>query len=213
MKSPPAKLFFSFVTGSIPIYSGYCPGLVPNSPSSYSSSLSFSPCPQITRCIPPPLKYVLLLWNMYCRSEIYISTLKYVLLHQNIYFHSVIYYPDGMHAFANYHYAVQYGHRPTNGSITASYRPHVLLPSSYRVLTMCHRLYPPGEKFWACSKTFAGSHRPLTGHQRVHRSLNAPPCALAVCPHRVPSPCSTVSTKFTTRWHTVGLSRRHVTAT
>ena len=39
------------------------PGLVPNSPSSYSSSLSFSPCPHrvLTVCIPPPLKYVMLL--------------------------------------------------------------------------------------------------------------------------------------------------------
>ena len=38
-------------------------GLVPNSPSSYSSSLSFSPCPHrvLTVCIPPPLKYVMLL--------------------------------------------------------------------------------------------------------------------------------------------------------
>ena len=41
----PAELFlFSFVTGPIPIYTGSMPGLVPNYPSSYSSSLSFSPC-------------------------------------------------------------------------------------------------------------------------------------------------------------------------
>ena len=48
---------------------------------------------------------------------------------------------------ANDHYTVQYGHRHTNGSITASYRPHILLPSSYRVITVCHRLYPPDERF------------------------------------------------------------------
>ena len=52
-----------------------------------------------------------------------------------------------MHTLANHHYTVQYGHRPTNGSITALYRAHVLLPSSYRVLTVCHRFYTPGEKF------------------------------------------------------------------
>ena len=77
---------------------------------------------------------------MYYRSEI-------LLLHQNIYCHSEICYPDGMHTFANHHYTVKYRHRPTNGSITASYRPPVLLPCSYRVITVCHRLYPAGEKF------------------------------------------------------------------
>ena len=61
---------------------------------------------------------------MFCRPEI-------LLLHQNIYCHSEICYPDGMHTFANHHYTVKYGHRPTNGSITASYRP----TSSYRAHT------------------------------------------------------------------------------
>ena len=152
------------------------------------------------------LKYLLLLWNIFCSSEICTAALKYVLMHQNIYCHSEICYPDGMHTLAKHHYTVQYGHRPTNGSITASYRPHVLLPSSYRVLTVCHGLYPPGEKFWVCPKLSpgpAGSRRPLTGHQRVHRSLNAPPCALTVFhrPHEI--------------YHTVAhgrLSRCHVTA-
>ena len=141
---------------------------------------------------------------MYFCSEICTAALKYVLLHQNIYCHSEICYPDGMHTLANHHHTVHYGHRPTNGSITASYRPHVLLPSSYRVLTVCHRMYPPGEKFLSMSKTFAGSRRPLTSHQHVHRSLNAPPCALTVFhrPHKI--------------YHTVehgSLSRCHVTAT
>ena len=153
------------------------------------------------------LKYLLLLWNIFCCSEICTAALKYGLMHQNIYCHSEICYPDGMHTLAKHHYTVQYGHRPTNGSITASYRPHVLFPSSYRVLTVCHRLYPPGEKFWVCPKLSpgpAGSRRPLTGHQRVHRSLNAPPCALTVFhrPHEI--------------YHTVAhgrLSRCHVTAT
>ena len=226
----PAKLFFLFVTGPIPIYTEsipglyrVLPGLVPNSPSSYSSSLSFSPCPHRVLTVSSPchhrvhtasseicnvaLKYLLLLWNIFYCSEICTAALKYVLMHQNIYCHSEICYPDGMHTLAKPHYTVHYGHRPTNGSITASYRPHVLLPFSYRVLTVCHHLYPPGEKFSVCPKLSpgpAGSRRPLTGHQRVHRSLNAPPCALTVFhrPHEI--------------YHTVAhgrLSRCHVTAT
>ena len=144
---------------------------------------------------------------MYFCYEICTAALKYVLLHQHISCHSEICYPDGMHTLANHHHTVHYGHRPTNGSITASYRPHVPLPSSYRVLTVCHRLYPPGEKLWVCPKLSpgpAGSRRPLTGHQRVHRSLNAPPCAHTVFhrPHEI--------------YHTVAHgrpSRCHVTAT
>ena len=133
-------------------------------------------------------------WNMYCYTKIYIVTPK-------------ICYPDGIHTLANHHYTVHYGHRPTNGSITASYRPHVLLPSSYWVLTVCHRLYPTGEKLWVCPKLSPGPVGfcwPLTGHQRVQRSLNAPPCALTVFhrQHEI--------------YHTVAhgrLSRCHVTAT
>ena len=153
------------------------------------------------------LKYLLMLYNIFCRSEICFAAMKNVLLHQNIYCHSEICYPDAMHTLANHHYTVQYGHRPTNGSITALYRAHVLLPSSYRVLAVCHRLYPPGEKCLVCPKLSpgpAGSRRPLTGHQRVHRSLNAPLYALTVFhrPHEI--------------YHTVAhgrLSRHHVTAT
>ena len=161
----------------------------------------------LTVCIPPPLKYVMLLWNIYYCSEIYILPLwnmycrsEILLLHHNIYCHSAICYPDGMHTFANHHYAVKYGHRPTNGSITASYRP----PSSYRAhtgfspcATAC--IHPA-----KCFEYVQNFRRPLTGHWRVHRSLNAPPCALTVFhrPHEI--------------YHTVAhgrLSRCHVTAT
>ena len=57
------------------------------------------------------------------------------------------------------------------------------------------RRVPPGP---------AWSRRPLTGHQRVHRSLNAPPCVLTVFhrPHEI----------YRTVAHS-RLSRRHVTAT
>ena len=105
-----------------------------------------------------------------------------------------------MHTLANHHYTVQYGHRPTNGSITALYRAHVLIPGSHRVPP----LVPTRRRVLSMSKTFAGSRRPLTGHQRVHRSLNAPPFALTVF-HRAHE-----------IYHTVAhgrLSRHHVTAT
>ena len=134
---------------------------------------------------------------MYFCSEICTAALKYVLLHQNIYCHSEICYPDGMHTLANHHHTVHYGHRPTNGSITASYRPHVHLPSSYRVFTVCHRLYPPGEKFWVCPKLSPGP----AGRKRATNVFTD-----RSTPRRVPSPCSTVRTKLTTRWHTVGLA-------
>ena len=135
----------------------------------------------LTACIPPPLKYVMLLWNIYFCSEIYIAALKYVLLHQNIYCYSEICYPDGMHTFANHHYAVKY-------SITASYRqppppppPPVLLPCSYRVLTMCHRLYPvtvpTRRKVLSMSKTFAGSCR-------VSPAANGPPTCSPIAQRR-----------------------------
>ena len=136
---------------------------------------------------------------MYCRSEICIAALKYVLMHQNIYCHSEICYPDGMYTLANHHYTVQYGHRPTNGSITALYWP----TSSY----LPHTGFSPCAT--ACThpaKSFEyvqNFRRPLTGHQRVHRSLNAPPCVLTVF-HRTHE-----------IYHTVAhgrLSRHHVTA-
>ena len=136
---------------------------------------------------------------MYCRSEICIAALKYVLLHQNIYCHSEICYPDGLHTLANHHYTVQYGHRPTNGSIPSPCPLTVLIPGSHCVLP----LVPTRRNFLSMSKTFAGSHRPLTSHQRVHRSLNAPLCVLTMflCPPAI--------------YHMLAhgrLSRHHVTA-
>ena len=132
------------------------------------------------------LKYVMVLWNMYCCSEICIATLKYVLLHQNIYFHSEICYPDGMHTFANHLYTVWYGHRPTNGSIYIGLvpAPHpltILIPGSHRVPP----LVSTRRKVLSLPKTFAGSHR-------VSPAANGPPTCSpiaqrpAVCPHRVP---------------------------
>ena len=97
-----------------------------------------------------------------------------------------------MHTFTNHHYTIKYGHHPTYVSIyqthiTTSYRPHVLLPSSYR-FSPCATyipLVPTWRKALSMPKTFAGSRQLLTGHQRVHRSLNTPPCALTVlyCPY------------------------------
>ena len=126
---------------------------------------------------------------MYFCYEICTAALKYVLLHQNISCHSEICYPDGMHTLANHHHAVHYGHRPTNGSITASYRPHVLLPAP-RPLTVLipgsHRvppLAPTRRKVLSMSKTFAGS-------RRVSPAAYGPPTCSpiaqrpAVCPHR-----------------------------
>ena len=162
MKSPRQNCFFHLSLG---LYRVFLPGLVPNSPSSYSSSLSFSPCPRrvLTVRKPPPLKYVMLLWNIYCCSEICFATLKYALRLWNMYCCTKIYISSPKYVIQTactrsqkHHYTVQYGHRHTNGSIPASYRPHVLLPSSYRVLTVCHRLYPPGEKFWVCLKLSPG---------------------------------------------------------
>ena len=149
-----------------------------------------SPCPHrvhtaSSEICNAALKYVLSLWNMYCCTK-------------NIYLHSEICYPDGMHTFANYYYAVQYGHRSTNGSITPAPRPlTVLIPGFHRVPL----LVPTRRKVLSLLKTFAGSHR-------VSPAANGPPrCSpIAQRPRRVPSPCSTVRTKFTTRWHTVGLA-------
>ena len=111
------------------------PGLVPSSPSSYSSSLSFAPCHHrvITVCIPPPLKYVIPLWNMYCRSEMCIDAPKYVLPLRNMFCHSEICYSGGMYTFANHHWEsprpLPPHERAGNGRITGS-------PSLCRPLTM-----------------------------------------------------------------------------
>ena len=164
----PANFFFHLSSGpywSIPGRYRVLPGLVPNYPSSFSSRLSFSPCPHRVHttsseiCI-AALKYVFLLWNIYCHSEICIATLKYVLLHTNIYFcHSEIYYPDGMHMF----------------------------------------------EVWVCP-TFAGSRRPLTGHQRSTIAQHP-----AVCPHRVPPSARNLPHGRLSRHH-VKLPRSFVTS-
>ena len=63
-------------------------------------------------------------------------------------------------------------------------------PRPLTVLILGSHLVPPlvptRRTNLSMSKTFAGLHRPLTGHQCVHRSLNAPPphpCALTVFHH------------------------------
>ena len=102
-------------------------------------------------------------------------------------------------------YTVKYGvtfsspHERVHNGLVPARRPYTVhLPSSYRVLTVCHRLYPHGESF---------------GHaqnfRRVSPAANGPPTCSPIAqlsPRRVPSPCSTIRTKFTTRWHTVGLA-------
>lgn len=67
-------------------------------------------------------------------------------------------------------------HRPTNGSITASYRPTVLILSSYRP----HTGFSPFST--ACTYTVLGMPKTfsLTGLHHVYWSLNALPCAHTV---------------------------------
>ena len=73
-------------------------------------------------------------------------------------------------------------HERVHNGLVPAHRPYTVhLPSSYRVLTVCHRLYPHGESF---------------GHaqnfRRVSPAANGPPTCSpiaqrpAVCPHRVP---------------------------
>ena len=86
-----------------------------------------------------------------------------------------------------------------SGLVLAPRPLSVLLPGSHHVPP----LVSTRRKVLSLPKTFAGSRRSLTGHQHVHRSLNAPPCALTVF-HR--------SHEI---YHMVAhgrLSRRHVTA-
>ena len=140
---------------------------------------------------------------MYFCSEICTATLKYVLLHQNIYCHSEICYPVGMHTLANHHHTVHYGHRLTNESITASYRP----TSSYRPHTGFSPCATACTHPGSMSKTFAGS-------RWVSPAANGPPTCSpiaqrpAMCPHRVPPSTRIYQTVAHGR-----LSRCHVTAT
>ena len=78
------------------VYTGSCPAwhraLRPHTViacrSHYVLTVS-SPCLHrvLTVCIPPPLKYVMPLLNMYCSSEICTAALKYVLPLRNMYCH------------------------------------------------------------------------------------------------------------------------------
>ena len=91
--------------------------------------------------------------------------------------------------------------RVHNGLVSAPRHHTVLIPGSYRVPPL---VPTQRRKVLSLPKTFAGSRRPPTGHQRVHRSINAPPCALTVF-HRLHE-----------IYHMVAhgrLSRYHVTAT
>ena len=110
-----------------------------------------------------------------------------------IYFQSEICYPDGIHTFAKtslYSTIWAPPHERVHTSLVPAPRPlTVLIPGSQRVPP----LVPTRRKVLSMPKTFAGSRRPLTGHQRVHRLLNAPPCALTVFhrPHEIyhTAPC------------------------
>ena len=89
--------------------------------------------------------------------------------------------------------------RVHNGFVPAPRPPTILIPGSHRVPP----LVPAQRKVLSMPKNFDGSRRPLTGHQRVHRSLNAPPCALTVF-HRLHEMYTSAHGRF---------SRHHVTAT
>ena len=166
---------------------------MPNSPSSYSSSLSFSPCPHrvltvyirvLTVCIPPPLKYVMLLWNMYCCSEMCIAALKYILPLRNMLSrrHAHVRKPSLYSTiWAPSHERVH------NGLVPA----HIILPSSYLVLTVCHRW------FSLCATACTHQAKSLEYAQNFRRVppaaiINGPPTCSpiaqrpAVYPHRVP---------------------------
>ena len=168
-----ANFVSTFVTGPIPIYTGSCPAwyrtLHPHTVLACRSHRVHTASSEICNAA---LKYVLLLWNMYCRSKICIAALKYVMMHQNIYCHSEICYPDGMHTFANHHYTVQYGHH--NDLVPAPRPPTGFSPCA----TVC--THPA--KCFELAQNF----------RRVSPADNGPPTCSpiaqrpAVCPHRVP---------------------------
>ena len=133
---------------------------------------------------------------MFCRSEKFIAAPKYILPLRNML--------SRRHAHVSkpslYSTIWAPPHERVHNGLVPGPRPlAVLIPGSHRV--------PPLVPTRVCPKLSpgpAGSRRPLTGHQRVHRSLNAPPCALTVF-HRLHE-----------IYHTVAhgrLSRHHVTAT
>ena len=123
---------------------------------------------------------------MYCCSEICIATLKYVLLHQYIYIATpkyVIQTACTRSQTITIQYNMGTAPRTIHSGLVPAPRPlTVLIPGSHRVPP----LVPTRRKVLSLPKTFAGSRRPPTGHHRV--------------------PPSTIHTKSTTRWHTVGLA-------
>ena len=126
---------------------------------------------------------------MYCRSEI-------LLLHQNIYCHCAICYAHVRKPSLYSKIWAPPHERVHNGLVPA--------PSSYRA----HTGFSPCAPLVSTRRNVEY----VQNFRRVSPATNGPltcsPIAQrpAVCPHRVPSPCSTVRTKFTTRWHTVGLA-------
>ena len=206
----PAKLFFLFVTGPIPIYTGSLSSQVTDTlrPHTVLAWLSHrvltvsSPCAYrflwnmdcSSKISIAALKYLLLLWNMYCRSETCIDAPKCILALRNMLsrrhahvsktsLYSTIWAPPH--------------ERVHNGLVPAPRPLTVLIPGSHCVPP----LVSTRRKVLSMSKTFAGS-------RRVSPAANGPPTCSAdhSTPRPVPSPCSTVRTKFTTRWHTVGLA-------
>ena len=130
---------------------------------------------------------------MFCRSEKCIAAPKYILPLRNMLSrrHAHVSKPSLYSTiWAPPHERVHNGLVPAPRPLT------VLIPGAHRVPP----LVPTRLKDLSMSKTFAGSRRPLTGHQRVHRSLNPH----AVCPHRVPPSTRNLHSR---------LSRHHVTAT
>ena len=180
ISNPPLTLWATFVpcfhlspghTDLYRVFAGSCPAwyrtLRPRTV--YRSSLSFSPCPHrvhtaSSEICNAALKYVLLLWNMYCRSEICIVAPKYILPLRNM---------------LSRRQALP-APRPLTVLIPGSQRVPPLVPTRRKVLSM-PKLSPAAN----------GSPNVFTDRST---------------PRRVPSPCSTVLTEFTTRWHTVGLA-------
>ena len=101
---------------------------------------------------------------MFCRSEICFAALKYILPLRNMLSrrHAHVSKPSLYSTiWAPHHERIYNGLVPGPRPLT------VLIPGSHRVPP----LVPTMRKVLSMSKTFAGSRRPLTGHQRVHRSL------------------------------------------
>ena len=66
--------------------------------------------------------------------------------------------------------------RVQNGLVPA----HVLIPGYHRITGVCHRLYPPGEKNWACPKLSLGLANvpPITQRPTVWLTVFH-------CPHKI----------------------------